>query len=91
LIVISFLAIAVASDFVMSSILAFSASHLAYMTGSKETENLSYHHRGVAIKGLQKAIGAFSRENCDAILAASMLLSWQATEWLVHKFLAERV
>lgn len=68
----------------MSSILAFSACHLAYMTGSKETENLFYHHRVVAIKGLQKAISSFSKENCDAILAASMLLSWQTTEWLVH-------
>ncbi|KAL1983601.1 hypothetical protein VTN96DRAFT_10180 [Rasamsonia emersonii] len=76
-----FLAIAMSSHFVMSSILAFSACHLAYMTGSKETENLFYHHRVVAIKGLQKAISSFSKENCDAILAASMLLSWQTTEW----------
>jgi len=65
----------------MSSILALSAFHLAWITRNKETENLAYHHRGVAIKGLQDAIGRFSKENCDAILAASILLSWQATEW----------
>ncbi|CRG89465.1 hypothetical protein PISL3812_06501 [Talaromyces islandicus] len=77
----SILAIAVTSDFVMSSVLAFSASHLAYLTGSKETEALSYRHRGVAFKGLQNAIGTFSKKNCDAILTASILLSWQATDW----------
>jgi hypothetical protein len=69
------------SGFVLSSILAFSASHLAYITGSQETENLSFHHRGIAFKGLQNAISTFSKDNCDAILAASILLSWQATEW----------
>jgi hypothetical protein len=70
----------------MSSILALSATHLAWITESQETDNLAYHHRGVALKGLHEAIGTFSRENCDAILAASMLLSWQATEWYVNYF-----
>jgi hypothetical protein len=42
---------------------------------------MAYEHRGVALKGLHEAIGAFSRENSDAVLAASLLLSWQATEW----------
>jgi hypothetical protein len=77
----SFLVIALSSDFVMSSIFAFSASHLAWITRNKETENLVTHHRGVAMKGLQKAISTFSKENCDAILAAYTLLSWQANEW----------
>ncbi|GES62287.1 C6 transcription factor RosA-like protein [Aspergillus terreus] len=76
-----FLSIAVSYDFVMSSILALSASHLAWITRNKETKQLAYHHRGIAIQGLQKALSAFSRENCDAILAASILLSWHASEW----------
>lgn len=76
-----FLSIALHYDFVMSSILALSATHLAWITESQETDNLAYHHRGIALKGLHEAIGAFSKDNCDAILAASMLLSWQATEW----------
>ncbi|EED21382.1 C6 transcription factor RosA-like, putative [Talaromyces stipitatus ATCC 10500] len=75
------LAIAVMSDYVMSSILALSALHMAYVTGSKETLNLSHHHRNIASKGLQDALGAFSREGCDAILAASLVLSWQAVDW----------
>ncbi|WEW54673.1 hypothetical protein PRK78_000095 [Emydomyces testavorans] len=76
-----FLGIALSNDFVMSAILALSASHLAWMSQNQDTENLAYQHRGVALKGLHEAIGSFSRENADAILAASLLLSWQATEW----------
>lgn len=79
------LEIAITSDFVMSAILALSASHLAWETNDSETEHLAYHHRGVALKGLHEAIGSFSRDNSEAILAASMLLSWQATEWYVSK------
>jgi hypothetical protein len=71
----------------MSAILALSASHLAWETNDSETEHLAYHHRGVALKGLHEAIGSFSRDNSEAILAASMLLSWQATEWYVSKHL----
>src|SRR5271170_3593334 len=79
------LEIAITSDFVMSAILALSASHLAWETNDSETEQRAYHHRGVALKGLHEAIGSFSRDNSEAILAASMLLSWQATEWYVSK------
>jgi hypothetical protein len=67
----------------MSAVLALSASHLAWQTKNAETENLAYYHRGIALKGLHEAIGAFSQGNSEAILAASMLLSWQATEWSV--------
>lgn len=77
----SFLAIALSNEFVMSSILALSAAHLAWMTRNQHTKQLAYFHRGTAIKGLHKAIGSFSNDNCDAILAASTLLSWQTTEW----------
>ena len=75
------LAIAVTSEFVMSSVLALSALHMAYVTGSQETLNISNHHRKIASKGLQVALGAFSKENCDAVLAASLILSWQASDW----------
>ena len=77
----SLLYIALSNDFVMSSILALSASHLHWTSGGRDSKNLSYHHQGVAIKGLQEAIGSFSSTNCDAILAASILLSWGATDW----------
>lgn len=75
------LAMALSCDFVLSAVLAFSASHLAWQTSNRETEHLAYQHRGVALKGLHDAIGRFSKESSGEILAASMLLSWQATEW----------
>ncbi|RPB13171.1 putative ubiquitin carboxyl-terminal hydrolase 2 [Morchella conica CCBAS932] len=68
-------------DFVMHSLLALSASHLSWLTACSATMHLAYQHRGLALKGLQKAIGSFCKENSDAVLAASILLSWQATDW----------
>lgn len=67
----------------MHALLALSASHLAWLTDCPLTATLAVEHRGVALKGLHEAIGAFSRENSDAVLAASLLLSWQAQEWSV--------
>lgn len=67
--------------YVMHSLLAFSAMHLAFLTDCPLVGNLAYEHRGIALKGLQEAIGTFSRETSDAILAASLVLSWQATDW----------
>ncbi|KAH6668311.1 hypothetical protein B0J14DRAFT_159287 [Halenospora varia] len=76
-----FLEIGATYNFVMHSLLALSASHLAWLTGCSLTANIAFEHRGVALKGLHEAIGSFLRENSDAVLAASLLLSWQATEW----------
>ncbi|OJD34563.1 ubiquitin carboxyl-terminal hydrolase 2 [Diplodia corticola] len=76
-----FLSIASSYPFVMHSILAFSASHLAWISQSTETRNLAIAHGGIALKGLHEAIGNFSRANSDAVLASSLLLSWQATDW----------
>jgi len=67
----------------MHSLLALSASHLAWLTGCPYTAHMAFEQRGIALKGLHNAMGSFLRENSDAVLAASLLLSWQATEWLV--------
>lgn len=67
--------------FVMNALLALSATHLAWLTECPMTANMAHEHRGIALKGLHEAIGGFSAQNSDAVLAASMLLSWQATEW----------
>jgi hypothetical protein len=77
----SFLKIGTDYGFVMHALLALSATHLAWLTDCPLTANMAYEHRGIALKGLHEAIGGFSRENSDAVLAASLLLSWQATEW----------
>jgi Fungal specific transcription factor domain len=79
----SFLKIGIDYGFVMHALLALSATHLAWLTDCPLTANMAYEHRGIALKGLHEAIGAFSRQNSDAVLAASLLLSWQATDWSV--------
>jgi hypothetical protein len=79
-----FLKIGIDYDFVMHALLALSATHLAWLTDCPLTANMAYEHRGIALKGLHEAIGAFSRQNSDAVLAASLLLSWQATDWSVQ-------
>jgi hypothetical protein len=78
---IRFLSIAASYSFVMHAVLAFSANHLAWIAQSTETRHIAYHHGGIAMKGLHEAIGAFSKSNADAVLAASLLLSWQSTDW----------
>lgn len=65
----------------MEALLAFSAMHIAFLTDCPVVGNLAYEHRGTALQGLQQAIGTFSRETSDAVLAASLVLSWQATDW----------
>ena len=76
-----FLSIAASHPFVMHSILAFSASHLAWISQSSETRNLAFHHAGIALKGLHENIANFTKINSDAVLASSLLLAWQATDW----------
>lgn len=76
-----FMRIASSNDFVMHSLLGLSASHLSWETANGATMQLAYQHRGYAFQGLQVSIGNFSKENSDAVLAASILLSWQVTDW----------
>jgi hypothetical protein len=80
----SFLQIGASYSFVTHALLALSASHLAWLTNCPLTANMAYEHRGIALRGIREAIGTFLRENLDAVLAASLLLSWQATEWSVE-------
>jgi hypothetical protein len=76
-----FLELAAHYPFVMSALLGMSAAHLSWVSERQEALQLSYEHHGVALNGLRAAIGQFSKENADAVVAASILLSWQATDW----------
>ncbi|KAI9711227.1 MAG: hypothetical protein M1820_002214 [Bogoriella megaspora] len=76
-----FLNLATSEPFVMSALLGFSATHMAWITQSHGTKGLAFHHGGIALNGLHDAIGVFARENSDVVLAASLLLSWQANDW----------
>ncbi|KAL9561288.1 hypothetical protein ACKAV7_014643 [Fusarium commune] len=79
------LQIGATTPFVMHALLAFSAMHIHFLTDCPLVGGMVYEHRGVALKGLQEAINLFSRETSDAILAASFVLSWQATDWEPHR------
>ena len=65
----------------MHALLSISANHLAWVHGSTETRNLHIQHGSIALRGLHEAIGNFSHANADAVLAASLLMLWQATDW----------
>jgi len=65
----------------MHALLAFSANHQTWLHGSPNRRSLQIEHGGVALRGLHEAIGNFSHLNADAVLAASLLLLWQATDW----------
>ncbi|KAK8211444.1 hypothetical protein M8818_003411 [Zalaria obscura] len=65
----------------MHALLSFSASHFAWESKSTEVRELSIEHGGIALRGLHDAIGNFSRSNADGVLAGSLLLISQATDW----------
>ncbi|ERT02312.1 hypothetical protein HMPREF1624_00610 [Sporothrix schenckii ATCC 58251] len=75
------ISIGTTNAYVMHALLAFSASHITYLNECPIVGIMADEHRGIALKGLQEAISTFSRETSDAILAASLVLSWQATDW----------
>ncbi|KAK6506154.1 hypothetical protein TWF506_011075 [Arthrobotrys conoides] len=86
---LKFLRLAVRHEFVMEAILSLSAAHLASVSSTTESRQISFQHGGVAMKGLQDELSRFSRSNADACLAASVLLSWQASDWNAWKTLME--
>jgi hypothetical protein len=75
------LRIGATTPYVMHALLAFSAMHIAFLTDCPLVGSMAFEHRGIALSGLHEAIGSFSRDTSDAILAASLVLSWQATDW----------
>ncbi|KAI0199390.1 hypothetical protein F4808DRAFT_216439 [Astrocystis sublimbata] len=83
------LAIGATDRFVMNALLAFSAANMANLTNCPSVGYLASVQRGLALKGLQASVANFSRENSDATLAASLVLSWQATDWRTWKELMQ--
>lgn len=76
--------LAASYDYVREATIGLGATHLALVTKSAEMNRLGYLHRGKAFRYLQRAIESFSRDNVDAILAASIVLSWQAPDAYAH-------
>ncbi|KAJ5737312.1 C6 transcription factor RosA-like [Penicillium malachiteum] len=74
------LSIAMSNDFVMSSILGFSAFLMAHLTQKREYKVLGFRYRSMAFNGFRSALKSFPSTNYDGLLAASVLLSWQAPD-----------
>ena len=72
--------IAASFDFLLHAVLAWSATHLAQLTGESEVQQEAYRHRGLALGGLQQAIKTFSKDNSDAVLCTSIVLAWQSCD-----------
>ncbi|KAI0397335.1 hypothetical protein F5Y17DRAFT_455250 [Xylariaceae sp. FL0594] len=66
--------------FVMDSLLAFMADYFADRTHRPQVGIMAYEHRGKAINGVQKALQVLGPHNAEAVLAATIVLSWQATD-----------
>ncbi|TIA28086.1 hypothetical protein D6C78_10913, partial [Aureobasidium pullulans] len=76
-----YLSVATSYSYVMHALLAFSASHLAWISPSPHTRKIQIQHGGTALGGLHNALSSFSKFNADAILATSILLMTQANDW----------
>jgi hypothetical protein len=65
----------------MHALLSFSASHLAWIQPTPELESLQIRHGSMALRDLHEMISGFMPATADAILASSLLMLWQATDW----------
>ncbi|CAK41215.1 transcriptional regulator family: Fungal Specific TF [Aspergillus niger] len=71
---------------VMNSLLTLSACLWATVEQKKEIGHIVFYFRCCAMKELQIAVSKFSKDNCDTILAATMLLLWASDErssWII--------
>ncbi|THY42723.1 hypothetical protein D6C98_08819 [Aureobasidium pullulans] len=72
--------ISVGCSFVRHSVCGLASTHLALLTQSSSMVYLAYYYRDLALRGLRESLTVLNRNNVDAMLAASCLLSWQAPE-----------
>ncbi|KAH6671683.1 hypothetical protein B0J14DRAFT_78958 [Halenospora varia] len=67
--------------FLLDCVLGVSAAHHALAKSMPDSVQLGLYYRGRGLKGLQTALNTFSEENADAVLAASIILSWYLCDW----------
>ncbi|OJZ91228.1 hypothetical protein ASPFODRAFT_706977 [Aspergillus luchuensis CBS 106.47] len=75
-----FYTMASTDELVMSSLLTLSACLWATVEQKKEIQQIVFYFRCCAIRELQIAVSKFSKDNCDTILAATVLLLWASNE-----------
>lgn len=64
----------------MHALLAFTATQIVRLSSCGRAYRQLLKHRILALHGLRKAIGSFSHQASEGIMAASVILSWQATD-----------
>jgi hypothetical protein len=67
--------------FLLDAALGLSAAHHSLATSEPDSAQLALYYRGRGLKGLQDALGNFSESNADAVLAASIMLTWYMCDW----------
>jgi hypothetical protein len=65
----------------MDALLSLAAKHVAQLSDSPAVGNMSLVYNGDALTGLQQGMNSFGPDNANALLAASITLSWRATDW----------
>jgi hypothetical protein len=80
IIVFRIMRLAVSHECVREAAMGLAATHLALVTKAADMDELGYMYRGRAFRSLQSTINNISIDNVDAILAASVVLSWQAPD-----------
>ena len=86
-----FLRLGCSHEFLAHSLMAMSASHVAWLTKSIEADSVAAKYQILASKGIREALTHFSRENADAILASSIMLSVQVNEWRSFKAVGQGI
>ncbi|TKX24357.1 hypothetical protein C1H76_3463 [Elsinoe australis] len=76
------LAMAPAYPCVLDALKGFSASQIAWVTQSPAAREQSLQYSTSALSGLHQAVGQFSKENSDSVLATALLLIAQSRDWL---------
>ncbi|KAF4553511.1 Hypothetical protein D9617_7g032390 [Elsinoe fawcettii] len=76
------LAVAPGYPYVLDALKGFSASQLAWITQSPSAREQSLQYSTNALSGLHHAVGQFSKENADSVLATAVLLISQSRDWL---------
>lgn len=78
---LSLLAAAATCPFAMDALLAFLAVRVSPITDCLQVDRIAMQHRSKSLRGLHDALFSFSPESSDSILATSLLLSWEASDW----------
>lgn len=69
-------------DYNMQSLVALSATQLAFTVKSAALDQIAFAHRGKFFNISSQAVGNSARKNSDAVLAVSAaMLSWQSPGW----------